>query len=66
MKLHRNNDDFNTLASLTANELGIPVIAVKKDYFIVSMLEKLEKSPYSANCVFKGGTSLSKCYPRFD
>lgn len=63
MKLHRNNDDFNTLASLTANELGIPVIAVKKDYFIVSMLEKLEKSPYSANCVFKGGTSLSKCYP---
>ena len=28
-----------------------------------AMLQKLEKSEFADCCVFKGGTSLSKCYP---
>ena len=27
------------------------------------MLKALADSPYAEQCVFKGGTSLSKCYP---
>lgn len=30
------------------------------------LLQKIEESPYAEQCVFKGGTSLSKCYVYFD
>lgn len=43
--------------------IGIPAVTVERDYYIVIMLEKLAQSPYADSCVFKGGTSLSKCYP---
>ena len=43
--------------------IGIPAVAVERDYYIVIMLEKLAQSPYADSCVFKGGTSLSKCSP---
>lgn len=63
MKLHENREAFHDLVSITAGWVGIPESAVRRDYFIVMMLEALEESSYSNNCVFKGGTSLSKCYP---
>lgn len=63
MKLHTNEDDFQDLCILTSNYIGIPEDAVKRDYYIMSMLQKLERSEYAEFCVFKGGTSLSKCYP---
>ena len=43
--------------------MHIPESAVKRDYYIVLLLEKLGNSTYAEKCVFKGGTSLSKCYP---
>ena len=63
MKLHEIRDDFNDLISITADWVGIPESTVYRDYYIVMMLKALEDSEYGENCVFKGGTSLSKCYP---
>ena len=63
MRLHENEEDFRDLCSITAGYIGIPEDAVRRDYYIVNMLQKLEKSEFADCCVFKGGTSLSKCYP---
>lgn len=63
MRLHENEEDFQDLCILTAAYIGVPEEAIKRDYYIVSMLQKLEMSEFADYCVFKGGTSLSKCYP---
>lgn len=63
MNLHNDQEAFHDLAVLASNYMGIPVAAAKRDYYIVMMLQKLTNSDYSARSVFKGGTSLSKCYP---
>lgn len=63
MNLHDKKDEFSSLILYTANHVGIPEQAVRRDYYIVMMLQKLEQSEMSEECVFKGGTSLSKCYP---
>ena len=63
MKLHNYKEEFKTLISVVANKLHIPESAVERDYYIVLLLKKLENSEFADKCVFKGGTSLSKCYP---
>lgn len=63
MKLHHNLEDFTTLAILAANFIGVPEQATRRDYYMVLMLQNLEHSNMAEQCVFKGGTSLSKCYP---
>lgn len=63
MNLHEFKEDFLTLASIVSREINIPEKAVIRDYYIVYMLDKLSHSDFAAKCVFKGGTSLSKCYP---
>ena len=63
MKLHEFPEEYNELVSLVAREKHISESAVKRDYAIVRLLKNLSESPYADQCVFKGGTSLSKCYP---
>ena len=63
MKLHNNRGDFQELIAVTAAEKHIPESAVERDYFIVRALLFLSRSEYAKKCVFKGGTSLSKCFP---
>ena len=63
MKLHLFPDLFRELITVVANDMHISESAVERDYYIVMMLQKLANSPYAEQCVFKGGTSLSKCYP---
>lgn len=63
MKLHEFETEFNQLITLVSQEKHLPEAAVERDYYIVLMLQNLEKSEYADQCVFKGGTSLSKCYP---
>ncbi|MCH5249928.1 MAG: nucleotidyl transferase AbiEii/AbiGii toxin family protein [Lachnospiraceae bacterium] len=63
MNLHKDIESFNDLAAVTAEYIGIPMLAVKRDYYIVMMLQMLAESAYAEKCVFKGGTSLSKGYP---
>lgn len=63
MKLHTYPEEFQELISVVANDKHISESAVERDYYIVMMLKALADSPYAEHCVFKGGTSLSKCYP---
>ena len=47
MKLHKNEEDFRNLCIITADYIGIPEEAIKRDYYIVSMLQKLQKSDFA-------------------
>lgn len=63
MKLHEFPDEFNDLISMVAKDKHLPESAIERDYYIVFLLKNLTNSEYAEKCVFKGGTSLSKCYP---
>ncbi|WP_295160953.1 nucleotidyl transferase AbiEii/AbiGii toxin family protein [Selenomonas sp. AE3005] len=63
MKLHTDNETFSQLQRAAGDSLGLPFEAIKRDYYIVLLLARLADSPWAKECVFKGGTSLSKCYP---
>jgi len=62
MNLHHNFEDFEEIIQLTSSWINIPLIAIKRDYFIVIILKNLAGSAHAEDVVFKGGTSLSKCY----
>ena len=65
MLLHQNKGDFKTLVSLVADHYGLRDYQVEKDYYVSVLLKELsEKS--DTQLVFKGGTSLSKCYKVID
>ena len=64
MNLHNNKNVFNDLINIVAQKKNIPASAVERDYYLVQALLFLSKSDYCNYCVFKGGTSLSKCFPR--
>lgn len=60
MLLHHNEKLFREIIYSAASDLQLPVPIIEKDYYVTAILKKLsEKAP---ECVFKGGTSLSKCY----
>lgn len=63
MKLHESTIEFQNLISIVAQERHLPESAIERDYYIVLLLKNLAESEYAERCVFKGGTSLSKCYP---
>lgn len=63
MKLHEHPNEFNDLISIVAFNKHLPESAIERDYYIVLLLKRLAESEYCDRCVFKGGTSLSKCYP---
>jgi predicted nucleotidyltransferase component of viral defense system len=62
MQLYHSEETFQELVELTAKQYNLPSNAVRKDYVITLILSHLEDSPYLEQVVFKGGTSLSKCY----
>lgn len=63
MKLHEYITEFKDLISIVASDMHLPESAIERDYYIVMLLKNLADSEYADKCVFKGGTSLSKCYP---
>ncbi len=63
MNLHEHKEEFEELIAIVSDYIGVPADAVRRDYYIVQMLQNLQNSGYAETCVFKGGTSLSKCYP---
>lgn len=63
MLLHTHPDEFRELITVVAADKHIPESAVERDYYIVMMLKALADSSYADQCVFKGGTSLNKCFP---
>jgi predicted nucleotidyltransferase component of viral defense system len=60
MKLHNDRENFSDLIALTAEYIGIPQAAVRRDCYIVRLLQNLQNSEFADQCVFKGGTS--DCY----
>lgn len=64
MYLHEDKELFKEVIIGTAEECGEVVPIVEKDYYVTLLLKQLsDKCP---ECVFKGGTSLSKCYHVID
>lgn len=58
--LHNETEIFEQLILRTSEYLNIKPEIIEKDYFVTIFLKKLvEKMP---EIIFKGGTSLSKCY----
>lgn len=60
MYLHSDKDLFGDLITLTANDTGLIKAIIEKDYYVTLFLKKL--SEIQPDIIFKGGTSLSKCY----
>jgi predicted nucleotidyltransferase component of viral defense system len=62
MKLHLQKDLFKQAIEITAFELSIDPIYIEKDYWITLALKLIYKNKIGEETIFKGGTSLSKCY----
>ena len=60
MNLHQDKEAFLEIIAATSEDTGIPEEQVEKDYFVSYLLEFLVREV--PTLVFKGGTSLSKCY----
>lgn len=60
MYLHNDKENFIDIITATAEHFTIPEEQVEKDYYVSHLLAYLVKQVPSI--VFKGGTSLSKCY----
>ena len=58
--LHHDKELFRQIILLTSEDTGIEYSIIEKDYYVTMFLKSLvEKQP---DIIFKGGTSLSKCY----
>lgn len=64
MNLHHDREAFEELIVGAANELAIPTNVIEKDYYVTITLKAL--SEQLDDMVFKGGTSLTKCYQLLD
>lgn len=64
MNLHHDREAFEELLIGAANELAIPTNIIEKDYYVTITLKLLADK--LDNMVFKGGTSLTKCYHLLD
>lgn len=62
MTLHENEHLFRQAVQFTARQQGIPEIFVEKDYWVTFALYTLFNSEVGNDTVFKGGTSLLKCF----
>ena len=58
--LHNNKDVFEQVILKVSEETGIEASIIEKDYYVTIFLKNIvELQP---EIIFKGGTSLSKCY----
>ncbi len=60
MRLHEDKQLFRQAVSATANHFKIDPAIIEKDYYVAIFLEALSRR--LPTLLFKGGTSLSKCY----
>lgn len=64
MNLHHDHEAFSELIAAASNELRIPPGIIEKDYYVTFALKELASRV--KGMVFKGGTSLTKCYQILD
>ncbi len=62
--LHNDRELFEQLILRTSESLGIKSEIIEKDYYVTLFLKELVS--ISPDIIFKGGTSLSKCYHLID
>ena len=63
MHLHTNKENFKEVIIATAHSSpGLQNHQIEKDYYVSLFLKELSKLENKIEIVFKGGTSLSKCY----
>lgn len=58
--LHNDKETFEQVILKVASETGIEPGIIEKDYYVTLFLKKIVQ--LQPNIIFKGGTSLSKCY----
>ena len=64
MYLHEDRENFRDIIEQVSNEIGRTPFVIEKDYYVTLILKQL--SERLDNCVFKGGTSLSKGFRAID
>lgn len=64
MYLHEDKESFKDIVEQVSNEIGRTPVVVEKDYYVTLVLKLLSEK--LNNCVFKGGTSLSKGFHAID
>ncbi len=62
MNLHLDKKLFRQAVQFTSDQMKIPAIFVEKDYWVTYVLFTIFNDQIGSETVFKGGTSLSKCY----
>ena len=60
MTLHHDKDIFKDVLAQVSLDTGIALNMLEKDYYVTMVLRELVKRDH--NFIFKGGTSLSKCF----
>lgn len=60
MMLHEDRKSFEEIVIQTSKHFNIEASIIEKDYYVTIMLKELSKR--IDKMIFKGGTSLSKCY----
>ena len=60
MFLHNDKDLFEKVILDTSEKYNIVPVIIEKDYYVTLFLKEIVKR--QPNIIFKGGTSLSKCY----
>lgn len=60
MRLYQDVELFSQIVNKISKEKGINEAIIEKDYFVSLILKQIAKE--NKNIVFKGGTSLSKCF----
>lgn len=60
MNLHKDGKVFEQAVEAAAQYCGMPAGIIEKDYYVTLLLKRI--SQVEPQLVFKGGTSLSKCY----
>lgn len=61
MSLLRDRLDFDATIDAAARQIGVNAVIIEKDYWVSQVLRVLADQ-FPVDFVFKGGTSLSKCY----
>lgn len=61
MYLHEDRELFREVIDAASDHLSVSKETVEKDYYVTMILKKLAETK-ELPCVFKGGTSLSKCF----
>lgn len=66
MRLHENATLFRQAVQATADKMDLAPIYVEKDYWVTYVLNTIFNDSISKGIIFKGGTSLLKCFNLID